>query len=89
MISLHNGTLRYLTLSLKHFHSSMVCSLFQLVLKITSAGLDAGPHPAQGAATCSPDLLLLQGILVLLHSALWSETALRMATGSSAKVFCL
>ena len=46
----------------------MACSLFQLVLKRTSAILDAGLHPAQDASARSPDLLLLQGILLLLHS---------------------
>ena len=60
--------MRYLTYSLKHFHSSMACSLFQLVLKRTSAILDADLHPAHDGSARSPDLLLLQGILLLLHS---------------------
>ena len=30
-----------------NFHTSIVCSLFQLVLEITCASLDAGPHSTQ------------------------------------------
>ena len=39
---LNNWTFPYCSISLKRFHSSMACSLFQLVLLITSATLDAG-----------------------------------------------
>ena len=64
---LHNWTFRYCSISIKHFHSSVASSLFQLVLKSTSASLDAGPCPMQGSSARSPDsLLFLQGVLSLL-----------------------
>ena len=65
---LYYWTFRYLSFSFKHFYSSLACTVFQLALKSTSASLDTGPHPARDASSRSPELLLLQGILLLLHS---------------------
>ena len=45
----------------------MAYSPFQIILKSTSASLDAGLRPAKNASERSPDLLLVQGVISLLN----------------------
>ena len=72
------------------FHSStfthpwsVLCSPFQLVLKRTSANLDAGPHPAQDASARSPDLLLLRGSLYSYTVAIKSSRVAESGEGAT------
>ena len=74
LISLHdilwliNWAFPYCSISLKCFHFPIACILFQLALKITSASFDAVPSPTQDSSAGFPDLLLIQGVLLLLQS---------------------